>query len=767
MGKNKRIARIIITIVAVIVLIFSVGAVAYPFVSNYLSDTQALSAISTYQVNTDSMEADKKAELLAQAQMYNSMLGGGTVLDDPFSDSGDDSEDDEYNQLLATDDTGVMSFIEIPSINVYLPIYHGTDSSALERGVGHLKGSSLPIGGIGTHCVLSGHTGLNKARLLTDLVDVKEGDQFYIHTLGETLAYQVDQIKVVLPSDTSDLGIESDKDYVTLVTCTPYGVNTHRLLVRGVRVEYNPEAATQTAENTSSAGSTWIQECLTAFGVSLAIVVLLALLYYIFLFPFVNRKRREKERQERREKKASGGQWSTFRIDGMENEVSDDIAFATDLPEKVQAPTQFESDTGARSKKRKPTSSKPKTGKTSKKTHRKKQLKLTKKHFKILGTIVLFIGLLIFVMPDIYSAYVDYQANKNITAFEDHYNVGNADSSELSGEEAEKVTEEEAEKQELYDRVVEYNEELYETSQEGLVDAWSLAQPSIDLGLEDDLFGYIKIPAMDVKLPLYFGASESHMASGAVILGQTSLPIGGENTNSVVAGHRGYQGAPYFREIENLKEGDKVIIQNPWERLTYKVVDIEIIEPDDSEKILIQEGKDMVTLMTCHPYRSQGKYRYLVYCERVETNAGEDEDEVLEGRSFADQVFDSSAAAIERENQMRVIMAGAIIILLIFTLLPSGKQLQRMKLKQEAKAMDREDKYLEKKQRKAEKKKARKQARRAFLVKHINQIAERLEKPDDSGGKTDENNLNVGTDEWELDQDAEPTQKIDLTLFDD
>ena len=173
---------------------------------------------------------------------------------------------------------------------------------------------------------------------------------------------------------------------------------------------------------------------------------------------------------------------------------------------------------------------------------------------------------------------------------------------------------------ELWDAMQKYNLTLWEEKQSGLSDPWAYEQPSFTLGeygLEAEIFGVISIPVLDLEMPLYLGATYENMAAGATHLSQTSLPIGGENTNCVIAGHRGWKGASYFRYITELTEGDEVIITNLWETLTYQVTGIQIIDPNDVEKILIQEGRDMVTLLTCHPYASGGRQRYLVFCDRI------------------------------------------------------------------------------------------------------------------------------------------------------
>jgi len=191
-----------------------------------------LRAIASYVDQVNSLDDAQYETMLEQARAYNETLVGKEdryILDE--------AETAEYNSLLDVTGTGIMGYVVIPKINVRLPIYHGTDPSVLEIAIGHIAGSSLPVGGESTHCVLSGHRGLPSAKLFTDIDQLKEGDQFMLEVLGDTLTYEVDQIKVVLPDELEDIEIEEGQDLCTLVTCTPYGVNTHRLLVRGHRVD--------------------------------------------------------------------------------------------------------------------------------------------------------------------------------------------------------------------------------------------------------------------------------------------------------------------------------------------------------------------------------------------------------------------------------------------------------------------------------------------------------------------------------------------------
>ena len=165
-----------------------------------------------------------------------------------------------------------------------------------------------------------------------------------------------------------------------------------------------------------------------------------------------------------------------------------------------------------------------------------------------------------------------------------------------------------------------YNRRIYAEKQSGLVDLEACEAPAADLsayGIEDEIIGVLEIPAMELTMPVYLGASDGHLAAGAAVLGNTSAPIGGDNTNCVIAGHRGWKGADYFRHIDRLRASDTVTLTNLWETLTYTVADIQIIQPHEVEKIKIQQGRDLLTLVTCHPYASGGRQRYVVYCERV------------------------------------------------------------------------------------------------------------------------------------------------------
>ena len=228
-----------ISILLVLLLLVGLSLLLYPYVSNYWNSLHQTRAIAAYAEAVAKLDKDQYTEILSAAQAYNASLLG---RDNTQPLDGDRKE--EYERLLDVSGLGIMGYIEIPCIDCSLPIYHGADESVLQVAVGHMEWSSLPVGGESTHCVLSGHRGLPSAKLFTNLDKLQPGDTFILRVLDETLTYEVDQILIVEPQETGSLRIEEGKDYCTLVTCTPYGINTHRLLVRGHRVDNIEEANT-------------------------------------------------------------------------------------------------------------------------------------------------------------------------------------------------------------------------------------------------------------------------------------------------------------------------------------------------------------------------------------------------------------------------------------------------------------------------------------------------------------------------------------------
>jgi len=278
-------------IFVILLALAGLGLYFYPQVANYFSTRNATLAVQEYTDFIESVDMDILEAELTKAQEYNKGLTGELVKD-PFMPGSGIVLPKNYWELLHLTDT--MGIVSIPKIDLELPFSHGTSPELLLRRVGHLEGSALPVGGLGTHAVLTGHTGLTNAKLFTDLRDLVIGDIFFIQVLHETLAYRVDQIKVVNPEVTEDLLPVPGQDLVTLITCTPYGINSHRLLVRGTRIEYNQEAvdaAQRAAENRGMSAEQRLLLIVTAITSAVMICI-------IFLVLFLRRRKQEKQEQE-------------------------------------------------------------------------------------------------------------------------------------------------------------------------------------------------------------------------------------------------------------------------------------------------------------------------------------------------------------------------------------------------------------------------------------------------------------------------------------
>lgn len=267
----------------VLIFITGLGILLYPIISNLLMNIFQTTAIQEYNYTVEQMEQDRIEEILSEARVYNEQFKN-TIVVDPFSQEAESSVNSEYNEILNID--GTMGYIEIPKIDVNLPIFHGTSEEVLKKGVGHIDTTPLPIGGEGNHSVLSAHRGLPSAKLFTDLDKLEIDDVFMIKMLTETLVYRIDQIKVVEPTDTQYLQAEEGEDYITLITCTPYAINTHRMLVRGTRIDTDEYFATINNSNLDN-------EKNSVNYLFIFIIVVIIVLIVIFIFKKVRRRRRK------------------------------------------------------------------------------------------------------------------------------------------------------------------------------------------------------------------------------------------------------------------------------------------------------------------------------------------------------------------------------------------------------------------------------------------------------------------------------------------
>ena len=287
--------KILLILTAVIGFILALGIALYPMVSSIYNEQHQSKIHTQFLQQVEDTDDSKLQEALQHARAYNAALNG-ILSDENFSETALMGASEDYDAQLNVTGRGIMGYVSVPKINVTLPIYHGTDSGTLERGIGHLLGTSLPVGGDSTHSVLTAHSGMASQRMFSDLPQLKEGDVFYLEVLNDILAYQVDQIKTVLPHDTTYLGIEAEQDLCTLVTCTPFGVNSHRLLVRGHRIPYE-EAETiiqQQEQAQVKTGSTWQNEYVKGIVIGLGIVLFFLIIFLIIWL--LRRCRREKKK---------------------------------------------------------------------------------------------------------------------------------------------------------------------------------------------------------------------------------------------------------------------------------------------------------------------------------------------------------------------------------------------------------------------------------------------------------------------------------------
>ena len=287
MSKRK---NTIIIICFIIVILLGAGAAAYPLIAS-INNEHTQSLVQTeYEEKLQQFDTSEIDAALAAAREYNKTISTVQIEDiDKIK-----ADLPPYEDLLNLANNGIMGYIMIPAINIDLPIYHGTTGAAMEKGAGHMEGTSLPVGGIGTHAVISAHSGMASAKLFTDLDKLKLGDMFFITVCNQKLAYEVDNIAVVEPTDIDLIRIDTQQDYVTLLTCTPYGVNTHRLLVRGHRVEMAEEAIAEVEEKAKPEGSTWIEKY--EQGILIGIAIFLGLLLIALLVYFIKRRKDKKEK---------------------------------------------------------------------------------------------------------------------------------------------------------------------------------------------------------------------------------------------------------------------------------------------------------------------------------------------------------------------------------------------------------------------------------------------------------------------------------------
>ena len=552
----------------------------------------------------------------------------------------------DYRQILNIN--GTMGRVEIPNIRVNLPIFHTTSSNALDRGVGHLEGTAFPVGGPGTHSVLTAHTGLPNARLFTDLEgNVTYGDIFYIHVLNMTLAYQVDQILTVWPHEIESLRVIPGEDIVTLITCTPYGQNTQRLLVRGRRIDYEVAAAI-VEDIVVDYVSNRVDARIYIFFGFFALFILGFMVYQIIL--------------GRREADTSPSPVPVG-VPAL-GAAAAPVAAATALPIEREPPsisptsisptthtaafTSFTSvksgsllekymakaDTAARSQKpQAPVYTRPKPAPANQSVFQSilsvfgRALDFIRLNRGIAavgaGVLVLIIvGVSIFALRSPSPAQNSQDAIYDfVSRIEAHRTAHN----ELFV--AEMIAQGTLDLGVLYEDpfaplhrlVKDYNQLVYERGQQHLPDPFTYSQPASSLshfgfgGFDEEMIGYIYIPRIETTLPIFMGASQENLHRGLAHLTGTSLPVGGESTNAVIAGYMELGRNQKLRGVEGLHEGDELRVTNFYEVIIYTVIEIRSVNPHQTDALMIQGGRDLLTLLT---YQQDNAHRYVIVAER-------------------------------------------------------------------------------------------------------------------------------------------------------
>ena len=632
------------TILVVLMLFLGLSMLFYPDVATWWNGRNQRGMVSMYDEEVARLGQEQIDQHFQRAAAINAEL---SLLppDSPLLLAHQAFPPYDYDEILRV--RNAMGHIEIPVINVRLPIFHGTGPDALDHGVGHMEGTSFPIGGESTHSVLTAHTGLANARMFSDMEEsVHIGDKFFITILDRRIAYEVYYIETILPHQTESMRIVPGQDIVTLMTCTPYTINTHRLLVRGRRIEYTPYMAETIEQNIVSRG----------MDVRIYIFVGLFLMFMIVFAVYTVIKGREVAIPKRRRRTANPAhEPNTANLDrNRENTPFIDDPF--DIPE-IPSPSYMaykheasihaaaieaeryayndETDQplnkGVDDKKKR--SAKPlKPALIGKNAPNKRKPGKNKIPNIARNIAASFIALFIIIGISAAIAQGRSQPSRNgqsvisdfVTMIEDYkadyrYRwVADQIGRWVEGGELTMLDEGEALSplSWLHNRVIEHNRHLYESGQRNIPDPFDYSQESICLshfGFESDegMIGFITIPSIELELPIFMGASRKNLHRGLAHITNTSLPVGGENTNAVIAGHMGLRRTSLLDNIGDVNVGDIIQVTNFYETITYIIA--YIFQGSHESAFTIHSGQDLLTLVG---YQQGSPERYMVVARR-------------------------------------------------------------------------------------------------------------------------------------------------------
>ena len=555
-----------------ILFLAGLSLLLYPLFSNEWNNYRQNRLISDYDeavaVQTSEGIIDYAGER-AEAQAYNESLKP-YILPDSFAAAAMREEPDRaYLSCLNLTGDGMMGYVDIPKIDIRIPIFHTTDEAVLQTAAGHLEGSSLPVGGRGTHTVISAHRGLPSAALFTDLDRLEEGDYFFLYILDEILCYQVDRVTVAKPEDTTGLAAEDDRDLATLLTCTPYGVNSHRLLVRGQRVDYEEIEDIMAVAAGYSGPSLHTNYLLWVIvGLSVTGVFICGLIFY--------------DRRQRVKAAAAG-----------------DSGKVPDAPEDARAAYPG--------------------GENGQEHGITRGKAMKRKIANILFALVFLAGFGIFAYPAVSDQWNAYRQNQLISTYDEV--VARMEEADYSRE---------WEAAGNFNSVITENYFYGDAFGDGETELEDTEYWKVLNAAGDGVMGYMTIPKIHVRLAIYHGVADDVLQTGIGHLEGTGLPIGGEGCHSVLAAHRGLPSAKLFTDLDQMEPGDRFYLHILDEVLAYEVDQVlPMIDKDDLEALMsamqVVSGEDHVTLLTCTPY-GVNSHRLLVRGVRTEYN-GEEEPE--------------------------------------------------------------------------------------------------------------------------------------------
>ena len=516
----------------VLLCLAGVAVLFYPVALDWYASYQATQVISEMVDAYDPLDDPALVATRTNAEAYNTRLATGMASSEV--------QIKPYEEQMLFRNMTQMAWIDIPKIEVALPIYHGTSDDVLAAGVGHLEDTSLPVGGESSHCVLTGHSGMQGERMFDEIRRLEVGDTFIVHSLGLPYAYRVYDIEVVWPSERQSLRIQQGRDLCTLVTCTPYGVNDHRLLVHAERCEYLPEMEPHLPPRISY----WNTRSLIFFG-GCAVVVLF--LIALIIRNLVNRSYEDQRRRE----------------DAHDVMLEDEI----------------------RRRRRRNRMKKP-------------------------GTLIIP-GMFVFCLVTIMACAVAFDwldttyARNQIAQLSEKLEAASVE-----------------EKVHLLDQALIYNEVLAGDTSRYARSAEGMLPYDKQLALDDTtmMACWVDIPKLNTKMVVYHGEEEDNLLIGAGHIQQTSLPVAGESSHTVVSAHAGMALTRAFDELHRLQEGDVFILWTLGEPYAYEVTGVEVVLPDEANSLKIDRHKDQATLVTCTPY-GINDHRLLVHGKRCDYSA--------------------------------------------------------------------------------------------------------------------------------------------------